>query len=561
MVNWKSRKLGDVLAFLNVIVALVLVNLLVSNYFYRFDLTAEKRYSIKDQTREILGSLEDDVYVEIYLTGDLNAEFKRFQKAITETLEEFRIYSRNKVKYRFTDPTAAASDKARSEFMAELAGKGIQPTNVIDTRDGQRVEKILFPGVSVSYDGIELGVMLLKGNKAGTPAEEINQSIEGIEFEVAHAIDKLVTNDRRKIAFVSGHGELDSAAVGSFKSDAAGEYDVSVIEVSKTKDLKQYDALIIAKPTQLFSEQDKFYVDQYIMQGGRVLFLLDKLDATMDSASREDYFAMPYNVGLDDQLFRYGVRINLDLVQDRTAGFYPIITGNRGGKPEVKLMDWPFFPLLNHYAEHPITRNLDAVVAKFVSSIDTVKADGIKKTPLVMTSQYSRQITAPVKVSANDLRKNVTDESFSSSYIPVAYLLEGSFTSLYKNRFLPEQVPQQGFKETGALAKIIVIADGDIIRNDVNIRTGQLRPLGFDPATNYTFANRDFLLNCLSYLTNENGLLQARTKQVQIRPLDKVKVKAERMKWQIINLVVPLVLLVIYGIARFYWRRRRYAQF
>lgn len=561
MVNWKSRKLGDVLAFLNVIVALVLVNLLVSSYFYRFDLTAEKRYSIKDQTREILGSLEDDVYVEIYLTGDLNAEFKRFQKAITETLEEFRIYSRNKVKYRFTDPTAAASDKARSEFMAELAGKGIQPTNVIDTRDGQRVEKILFPGVSVSYDGIELGVMLLKGNKAGTPAEEINQSIEGIEFEVAHAIDKLVANDRRKIAFVSGHGELDSAATGSFKSDAAGEYDVSVIEVSKTKDLKQYDALIIAKPTQLFSEQDKFYVDQYIMQGGRVLFLLDKLDATMDSASREDYFAMPYNVGLDDQLFRYGVRINLDLVQDRTAGFYPIITGNRGGKPEVKLMDWPFFPLLNHYAEHPITRNLDAVVAKFVSSIDTVKADGIKKTPLVMTSQYSRQITAPVKVSANDLRKNVTDESFSSSYIPVAYLLEGSFTSLYKNRFLPEQVPQQGFKETGALAKIIVIADGDIIRNDVNIRTGQLRPLGFDPATNYTFANRDFLLNCLSYLTNENGLLQARTKQVQIRPLDKVKVKAERMKWQIINLVVPLVLLVIYGIARFYWRRRRYAQF
>jgi gliding-associated putative ABC transporter substrate-binding component GldG len=239
--------------------------------------------------------------------------------------------------------------------------------------------------------------------------------------------------------------------------------------------------LIIAKPTGLYSEQDKFYIDQYIMRGGRILFLLDKLDATMDSASREDYFAMPYNTGLDDQLFRYGIRINMDLIQDRTAGFYPIITGNRGGKPEIKLMDWPFFPLLNHYAEHPVTRNLDAVVAKFVSSIDTVKAEGIKKTPLVMTSQYSRTVNAPVKVSANDLRKNISDDSFSSSFIPVAYLLEGSFSSLYKNRFLPEGVPQQDFKDTGAPAKIIVFADGDIIRNDVNMRTGQPRPLGLMP--------------------------------------------------------------------------------
>jgi gliding-associated putative ABC transporter substrate-binding component GldG len=200
-------------------------------------------------------------------------------------------------------------------------------------------------------------------------------------------------------------------------------------------------------------------------------------------------------------------------------------------------------------------------VTKFVSSVDTIKAEGIKKTPLLMTSQYSRAITAPVKVSVNDLRRNITDESFSSSFIPVAYLLEGRFTSLFKNRFLPEGADQKNFKDVGLSSQIIIIADGDIIRNDVNIRNGQLRPLGFDPATNYTFANRDFLLNCLAHLTSENGLIQARTKQVKIRPLDKQKIKSERLKWQMINLVLPLVLLVIYGISRFYWRKRKFARF
>jgi ABC-2 type transport system permease protein len=561
MVNWKSRKLGDLLAFLNVVVFIALINLVASNNFLRIDLTEEKRYSIKDQTRDILRNLDDDVYVEVFLTGDLNAEFDRFQKAIAETLEEFRIYSSNNVKYKFTDPAAAISEKARSEFMAELAGKGIQPTNVIDTKNGQRLEKIIFPGVTVSYDGIETGVMLLKGNKAGTPTEEINQSIEGVEYELAHAISKLENAERRKIGFVSGHGELDSTSIASFKSDLIEEYDISTVEVSTAVDLNTYDALIVAKPTRLFSELDKFHLDQYIIGGGKVLFLLDKLDATMDSASREDYFALPYNLGLDDQLFRYGIRINMDLIQDRTAGFYPVITGERGGKPEVKLMDWPFFPLLNHYAEHPITRNLDAVVTKFVSSVDTVKAEGIKKTPLVMTSQYSRAITAPVKVSVNDLRRNITDESFSRSFIPVGYLLEGQFTSLYKNRFLPQGADQKSFKEVSLPSKIVIIADGDIIRNDVNIRNGQLRPLGFDPATNYTFANRDLLMNCLAHLTSENGLIQARTKQVKIRPLDKQKIQSERLKWQMINLVLPIVLLVIYGISRYYWRKRKFARF
>ena len=516
---------------------------------------------MKDQTREILSNLDDDVYIEVYLEGDLNAEFRRFQKAIDETLTEFRTFSANKVRYKFTDPTAAMSEKARSEFMTDLASKGIQPTNVIDNKNGQRVEKIIFPGVTISYGGMETGVMLLKGNKAASPGEEINQSIEGIEYELASAIYKLVNTDRKRIGLLTGHGELDSLEVASFNNDLLDMYDVFKVTLKQSTLLKVYDALIIAKPTTSFSESDKFALDQYIMGGGKVMFLIDKLEASMDSASRDDYFALPYNINMDDQLFRYGVRINMDLIQDRSAAFYPVITGQVGGKPQVKLMDWPFFPLINHYADHPITRNLDAILTKFVSGIDTVKATGVRKKVLLTTSQYSRTLSAPVKVSVNDLRKRIPDDAFSNSFVPVGYLLEGSFTSLFKNRFLPEGESQNAFREESEPTKIIVVGDGDIARNEVNIRSGQPRPLGFDPTTNYTFANRDFLMNAVAYLVDENGLIQARNKQVKIRPLDKEKIKNETLKWQLVNLIFPIVLLVVYGAGRAYWRKRKFARF
>ncbi|MEJ7643997.1 MAG: gliding motility-associated ABC transporter substrate-binding protein GldG [Chryseolinea sp.] len=560
MVNWKSRQLGDVLVFLNGLVVVLLLNVILSSVFFRLDLTEERRYSVKPQTREMLKALDDDVYIEIFLEGELNAEFRRLQKAIAETLEEFRIYSGNKIRYSFVDPNQAKGQKAQEEFIKELASKGIQPTNVISNSNGQRVEKLVFPGLLISYGGIETGVTLLKGNKAGSPAEEINQSIEGVEFEVARAISKLFNTDRKQIGMVSGHGELDSLEIASIKGDLLEEYDLFKMKLSDS-DISRFDAIVIAKPTMQFSTPDKFALDQYIMRGGAVLFLIDKLEATMDSASRDDYFALPYNLDLDDQLFKYGVRVNPDLVQDRHAGFYPIVTSQRGGKPQFTVMDWPFFPLVNHYADHPVTRNLDAVLTRFASSIDTVKAQGIKKTPLILTSAQSRTLMAPVRINVNDLRKPLGDAEYSQAFIPVAYLLEGRFSSLYKNRFLPDGVAKKDFREESVPTKIIVVGDGDIIRNDVNFRTRQPRPLGFDPSTNYTFANRDVLINSLAHLTQADGLIQVRDKQVKIRPLDKARIKDSHVRWQIINLVMPLAIIVCYGLVRAYLRRKRFAGF
>ncbi len=561
MVNLHSKKLGAFLLLANIVVVIILINVLAVNHFFRIDLTEEKRYSIKQPTQDILETLDEKIYIEVYLEGELNAGFKRFQKAIKETLEEFRIYSRNKVQYVFTDPGVAASQKARSEFMADVASKGIQPTNVIDNNDGQRMEKIIFPGAVISYGGFETGVMLLKGNKANTPEEEINQSIEGIEYELANAIQKLVNTDRKQVGFTKGHNELDSLQVAGFKHVLQEVYDVHDVDLNDNNLLSDYNVLIIAKPKTAFSELHKFKIDQYVMSGGKVMFLLDKMEASMDSASNENYFAFPYELNLDDQLFKYGVRINFDLLEDRSAGRYPVVTGETGGKPQLQLMDWPFFPLINHYADHPITRNLDAVVTRFVSSMDTVKAVGVKKIPLLKTSQYARAVSAPVNVSLNNLRRNVQKEDYTRSFIPIGYLLEGSFTSLYKNRFLPPGVSKEHFKEKSRDTKIIVIADGDMARNEVNPRTVQPQPLGFDPFSQYTFANRDLLMNALAYLTNDQGLIGVRNKDIKIRPLDRDKVRTEKVKWQVINLVVPLVLLLLFGLVRAFVRKKKYAKF
>jgi ABC-2 type transport system permease protein len=559
MVNWmKNKKTGDLLLLANGLALVILVNVLASFYFFRLDLTEEKRYTIQPQTKKLLKNLEDDVFVEVFLEGeDLNPEFRRFQKSIRETLEEFKIHSGNRLRYTFTNPLQASNEKARNEFIAELNSKGISPKNVIETRDGQRIEKFVFPGALVSYEGFETGVMLLKGSRA----QNINQSLEEIEFELANAIYKLSNTDRKRIGLITGHGELDSLAFASFNNTLLDQYDVFKVSLARKTFITGYDLLLIAKPTREFSVSDKYKIDQYLMRGGKLLFLLDRLDADMNRASEDDYFAFPYDLNLDDQLFKYGVRINQDLIQDGVSGKYPIVVGGDRNQPQIMQLDWPFFPLVNQYANHPITRNLDASLLKFVSSIDTVKAVGVKKTPLLFSSQYSRKVTAPVKVGVNDLRKQMQEGNFESGKIPIAYLLEGEFTSLYKNRFAPEGVDTTGYRDQSVSTKMIVVADGDLARNDVNPRDGNPQQLGLDPFTQYTFANQDLLMNMVAYLVDENGLIKARNKEVRVRPLDKEKIRKERTFWQVINLVLPIVILILFGLVRSYWRKLTYTRF
>ena len=559
MVNWKSKKLGDLLLLANGIVLALVVNLAAIHFFFRLDLTEEKRYSIKEPTQILLENLDDDVYIEVFLAGDLNAGFKRLQRSIDELLAEFRITSGNKVHYSFTNPESALSQKAQSEFMNDLMSKGISPMNVIDNKGGQRTEKLVFPGAVISYGGFEKGVMLLKGNRASSSEEVLNQSIEGLEYELANTIQQLTNTNPKRIGLLTGHGELDSLQIASFNNALLDKYGVFKVDLARKKAIENYDLLIIPKPTQSFSELDKLKLDQFIMHGGKLIVLMDRLDAVMDSASRQDYFAFPYTLNMEDLLFKYGVRINPDLIQDRIAARYPVVTGQVGNRPQLMQMDWPFFPLVNQYATHPITRNLDATLLRFVSSIDTVKATGVIKTPLLFTSPASRKMGTPVKVSVNDLRNNTNPELFQPGSIPVGYLLEGEFTSLYKDRFMPDGSEGINFKEKSLPTKIIVIADGDVVRNDINSRTGQPQQLGFDPISSYTFANENLLMNMVAYLVDGDGLISTRSKEIKIRPLNKTKVEEDRPFWQTINLILPLAVLFAFGLIRAYLRKRKYS--
>jgi ABC-2 type transport system permease protein len=294
------------------------------------------------------------------------------------------------------------------------------------------------------------------------------------------------------------------------------------------------------------------------MNGGKAMFFIDALRINMDSLGQQGNFAFNYDHKLDDLFFRYGVRINPDLVQDIYSGAYPIVVGSMGDQPQIEMMPWPFFPVINKFGNHPIVKNLDAIYTRFLSSIDTVKAIGIRKTPLMLTSQYSRKLSVPVHVNVNDLHKDMNPSVMNKGPINVAYLLEGKFNSLYKNRFLPENAIKSSFKEQSVPNKIIVCSDGDLVRNEINNKNGQPFPLGYDPMTKNNFANKDFVTNALDYLLDENGIISAKKKEIKLRPLDKVKIREAKAKWQLINLTSPLILVVVFGLFRFFVRKRRY---
>ncbi len=551
----------DISLFLIGLAVLIVLNLLAQYYFFRIDLTEDQRYSVSEATQDLLRGLDRPVTVTVYLEGDLPAGVHRLQQSIRETLDEFKVYAGRNLSYRFVDPLKATTDAQRKDFFIRLNELGIQQTNLFDQEDGKRIQKVIFPGAVISHNDQEAGVMLLKGDRTAGAPQALNQSVEGIEYELASTIRQLAVEEKPKVGLLRGHGELEGVEIAGLTQALSEVYALHEINLPAQDSIPAYEVVMVNKPTQAFSEADKYKLDQYLMRGGKVMFFLDPLGIDMDSVGTGGSIAIPRDLNLDDQLFRYGVRINKNLVEDIKSGVYPIVVGNVGNQPQIVPLPWPFFPIVNRYGSSPVVRNLDALYLKFVSNIDTVQAAGVRKTPLVYTSPYSRVVSTPVVVNLEELRQAPQPENFRSGSQPVAYLLEGRFTSVFKNRILPDAVNSSTFIEKSVPTQMIVVADGDMIRNEVNRRTNAAFPLGYDPITEKTFANQDFVLNALSYLTDENGLITARAKEIQIRPLDPVKIQRESLRWQLLNLVAPLLLLGALGAVKFYVRKRRFTGF
>ncbi len=561
MVKLNSKKLESILYFLVGILVIIVTNQLSARLFYRIDLTEEKRYTISEASKNLLGNLDDVVYIEVYLEGELPAGIKRLQKSVKERLHEFKIYAGSNLQFRFINPSTARSQKARQEFYESLIKKGIQATNLYNNVDGNRTQTLVFPGAILTYGSKEIGITFLKGNKASSPQEQLNQSIEGVEYELSSAIKSLTENKTMRIALLKGHGELDTLQIAGLTAELMKNFKVFHTNLNARSSLLGFDAIILAKPTNAFSEIDKYKIDQFIMRGGKAVFLIDGLHAEMDSVDNETNLALPFETNLEDMFFKYGFRINKDLIIDMNAAPYPVVVGNLGDNPQIRLLPWPFFPMVNEYTNHPTVRNLDAVLTKFISTIDTLKVDGIRKIPLMNTSQYSKILASPVILSINELKKDMKPESFNSGPQITAWIYEGKFTSLYKNRFLPGNADKSEFIADGNSTKILIVSDGDIARNDINPKTGQPLELGYDPFTEKRFANADFLVNTMKYLLGEDGIINTRSKEIKIRPLDKVKLSKQKTTWQLINLVLPIVIIILFGIVKYVMRKRKYASF
>ncbi|MDJ1483374.1 gliding motility-associated ABC transporter substrate-binding protein GldG [Cytophagaceae bacterium YF14B1] len=542
---------------------IVLLNFLANQFFFRIDLTEDQRYTIAPATERLLEKLEEPVFITVYLEGnDIPPAFKRLRTTVKEKLEEFTAYAGNNIRFRFEDITQETDKKKLNERIYNLIKKGIQPTNLVDKEGGSTVERLIIPGAMVSYEGKEAPVMLLRGNQRtkGLSSEQIlNQSVENVEYELASAIRQLTNKERKRIGIIQGYGNLRPIQMADMITSLQKFYDVFLVPMQKQPELKGLDAIIVAKPDSAFSEEDKYKIDQFIVNGGKALFFVDALKS--DTILRgESTLLIKNDLNLDDLFFRYGVRLNDNVIQDLTSsGAIPMTVGNMGSQPQVKLMPWRFFPLVNTFSKHPIVRNLDAVYLHYVGTIDTVKAVGIQKTPLMFTSPYSKVNAVPAQIDFNEARLNPDPRQYRAGPQSVAYLLEGKFHSLYANRITQVDPRFKTFKEYGNPSKIIICSDGDLPANEIDPKTGKPAALGYDQFMNTTFANKDFILHAVDYLIDENGVIAARAKEVVLRPLDKLKVQEERLQWQLINLLLPIVVIVILGLIRAYWRKRKYA--
>jgi len=557
-----KKKWIDLSSLVVWLVAIVLINLTSTYFFHRFDLTEENRYTLSESTTEKLESLEDVVFIRVYLEGNLPAEFRELRNATKELLDEFRAYAGDNIQYEFINPSISNNEEERVEVYKELTRIGLQYTNIRVQAGDKMSEQIIFPGAVVSFRDKEVPIQLLKSVAGATEQQMIASSIQQLEYEFVSAIQKLSSPLKKSIAFIEGHGELTELQTADAQKALEEFYEVERISIEqKLNALAGFDAIIIARPDSAYSEQDKFIIDQYIMDGGKVLWLIDPVFARMDSLRSSNLtMGLVLNHNLEDQMFKYGVRLNNDLIMDIQCNTKPIVTGYIGNQPRQEMFPWYYEPLLIGNEQHPISSNLDRIMTEFASTLEVLEIDSIEATTLLTSSDQSRLVNAPTRISFNILRDPPKYELFNSGPHATAVLLEGKFTSVFKNRLPQKLTDDEGlkFKEISVQTKMIVVSDGDIIRNPVSALGDKYFALGYDRYTQKMYANREFILNSINYLCDDSGLLNVRTKEFKIRLLDQTKIDTERYYWQTINTAVPIGFVVIMGLVFFYWRKRRF---
>lgn len=560
---------------ISIILGLIFIfflNWISSNIYLRIDLTSDKRFTLSTATKKTLKALKEPVIFNVYLKGeDLPASFKRLQRETKEMLEEFQAYN-SKIHFRFINPSSGTNFRQKNKVYQFLSNQGLNPTNLqVKTKEGLQ-QKIIFPGILVSSKNKTIPIHLLN-NEIGIPPELVlNHSVENIEYKLTKALYTLTLKKKPMVAFLKGQKEISGAYIADFKKSLLKDFRVININISKQPENKllrkdkisgkivpTVKTLIIAKPTKTFNEQDKFALDQYIMYGGKILWLIDPVLASMDSIKNSDAtVSIDMNLGIQELLFHYGVRLNKDLILDLNATSIPVKTGEVEGRSQISLLPWYYFPLISSESKNPIVKNINSIQLQFASSIDTLPVKDVKKTILLKTSPYVATEKVPGIISLSILGKKPKPGFFREPAKNVAVLLQGHFSSDFNNRIIPQNIDVFPFKKTSNYTKMIIVSDGDIIRNQLQIPGKEPLPLGYDQYTRITYGNKQFLLNAIEYLSQNSNLITLRARILRLRMLDKVKLNKQLLQWQLINVVTPVIILIIIQLSLSFIRKKRY---
>ncbi|HUR29837.1 MAG TPA: gliding motility-associated ABC transporter substrate-binding protein GldG [Saprospiraceae bacterium] len=545
---------------------LIIVYMLSQWIYTTVDATEERRFTLAPATKELLKNLDERIYISVLLDGKFPAGFKRLQESTEDILRRFAQVS-PEITYNFENPNEGTIEEV-NERRKQLASEGLIPTQLRITDNAGASSQYIYPFAIVHFGNRRISVSLLQDDIPGADKDVIiNNSISLLEYKIADGIQKVRRSNQLIVAFTKGQGELTRLQTASIEKDLENSYAVNRIDMDSIVQIPpEIRIVIIAKPTQPFSEVQLFMLDQYIMNGGNVMFLIDPLNVSLDSIGQnKNYIPAPFNLGLDPLLFKFGARINPNLVLDLQSTKIPMVVGMQGDKVQTELFPWYYHPLISSTSDHPITKGLDRIQLEFPSSVDTVQTkSGVKKTILLRSSQYSRIQLTPVRLNFDILREAPDPKLFNKGPQNFAVMLEGSFESMFQNRLVAEQyevLKQAGieYKGQGEHAKILVVTDGDIIKNLVNNSTGETAPLGYNKYENMTFTgNRDFILNSLEYMLDESGVLEARSKDIKLRLLNTVKAGEEAVQWQLLNILGPLALIMFVGLAYQFFRKRKF---
>jgi len=548
---------------------LVLINLLAQSWHVRMDLTEEKRFTLSEPTKKLLRNLPEPVSIQVLLDGNMPAGFKKLATGAKDLLENFKEEGKGNIRFNFRKPLEGLDDTARAIFMDSLQRMGLSPMNVkAQSKEGEgKEERLLYPGALVTSEGRVTAIDFLQGQSSVDGINSLNNAEALLEYKLASAIHRVTQDSIPLIGYLLGNGEPFTYNVYDLvERNIKKDYRFSFLPIDNYPAIPPiFNAIFIVKPISRFSEDQKLKIDQYIMHGGKVIWMIDALYAEMDSLLRKksEFIAFDRGLNLDDQLFRYGVRINQEIVQDATCDQIPAVVGNVGGKPQTELLPWPYFPLLSSFNINPISKNLDYVLSQFPNRIDTVKASGIKKTVLLSSSEATKVLQSPVRIALNFIQTKEDASSFNQPPAPIAVLLEGKFSSIFANRLTTAQLDSLNVAhlpfspKNEADNKMIVIANGEIAMNSVSKDEGPL-PMGMNPYTKYKYANAEFVMNALEYLVDNSGIMEARAKDYTLRLLDKKKLEEAKSKWQLINIVLPIALIALFGLVYQWIRKRKY---